>query len=497
MFTKYVQFVRAVSVNRIGMIGVVLTTSSVITFIIFELAQFLGIFTNAYGGLITYLAFPVIFIIGLVLIPIGWKRRQKNTGKSGKELLAERLPEDAVRGRFFGSTVFRTIAILTIANIVILGAASSRMLAFMDESEFCGTACHSVMNPEWATYQVSPHARVPCVECHVGEGVGALVDSKINGMWQMISVTFDLLERPIPTPVHQLRPARETCEKCHWPDKFYGSRLQTHVRYKKDSATTPTYTSLNMKIDAGQGGLREGIHWHIAESNEVRYTSVDDEREQMIRVEVRQPDGTFKRYVNQRLVGKAEHEEVRTLDCIDCHNRATHIYEDPSKALDERIELGLLDRSLPYLKREALAALTTHYPDSASGMIGIRNHMEGFYRRYYPGIMAQESRLIDSTITVLQAVFNRNIHPEMNITWNEYPSLIGHTDQTQGCFRCHSPDFVADDGSSISSDCTLCHSILAHRDERPLQYLQPPDTADPQVDMHRYLREEFFEFMTK
>ncbi len=171
------------------------------------------------------------------------------------------------------------------------------MLHFMDSAEFCGTACHSVMNPEWTTYQASPHARVACVECHVGEGVGALVNSKLNGAWQMVSATFDLYERPIPTPVHQLRPARETCEKCHWPSKFYGSRLQTRIAYENDEASTPRYTTLNLKIDAGAAG-DTGVHWHISPGKEVRYASVDDEREEMIWVESLQPDGNVRRFVN-------------------------------------------------------------------------------------------------------------------------------------------------------------------------------------------------------
>ncbi|MBD3401293.1 hypothetical protein GF420_00235 [candidate division GN15 bacterium] len=498
VFQKYLRFVRGVSVKRVGLIGVVLVTSSVITFIILELARLAGLLTNSYIGLITYLGFPALFIIGLILIPIGWRQRKKETGKSTRELLSERFAPEETRGGLFGSTVFKTVAIFTLANIVILGAASTRMLEFMDQPKFCGTACHSVMNPEWVTYQDSPHARVRCVDCHVGEGIDALIDSKLNGTWQMISVTFDLLERPIPTPVHQLRPARETCEQCHWPEKFYGSRLKTLVSYAKDSASTPAYTTLNMKIDAGRRGAQSGIHWHIAEENEVRYASVNDEREEMIWVDARQPDGSYKRYHNTNLVdpesvAKAEYDRV--LDCIDCHNRATHIYEQPDKALDERIRLDRLDRSLPYLKRVALEAITNGYNDSVAAMAGIRNHVEGYYLRQFPEVSRTKSALIDSTIEVLQAVYNRNIHHEMNIEWGTYPSHIGHEGNDGGCFRCHNPNLEADDGTAISSDCTMCHSIIANEDRRAFKYLTPPDTADADYQMHRYLQQEFMRFM--
>lgn len=498
MFQRYLRFIRGVAVNRVGMIGVVLTTSSFITFVILELARLAGLLTNAYIGLVTYLLFPSLFVIGLVLIPIGWRLRRKQTGRTTRELLSDQFAPDDTKGGLFGSRVFMIVGMFTLANVIFLGAASSRMLGFMDEAEFCGTACHSVMNPEWVTYQDSPHARVKCVECHVGEGVGALVDSKLNGTWQMISVTFDLLERPIPTPVHQLRPARETCEKCHWPDKFYGSRLKTLVRYQRDSLSTPQYTTLSLKVDAGRAGNKSGIHWHVAAENEVRYVSVDDEREEMVLVEVRQPDGSFKRYRNSALIDPEAAEtatEARSVDCIDCHNRATHIYEQPGPALDKRMELGLLPRTLPYLKREALAALTTNYPDSVAARDGIANHLHGFYQRQFPRVATQQSAAIDSAISVLQAVYFRNVHHGMNITWGAYESHIGHRGNKDGCFRCHNPNMIAEDGEAIRSDCTMCHSILAFDEKRPFAYLNAPDTTDAEFRMHESLRQEFLRFM--
>ncbi|MBN1409012.1 MAG: NapC/NirT family cytochrome c [Calditrichaceae bacterium] len=489
MFQKYKQFIRSLSINIYGKAGVVLTTSAFISFLILELARMLGILTNAYIGLITYLAFPVIFIVGLILIPIGWFKVKKETGRTSRELLDHQFGKEELKGSFFGSQFALKIGFFTLLNVLFLFFLSSQMLVFMDEPVFCGTACHSVMNPEWVTYQQSPHARVKCVECHVGEGVDALVSSKLNGMYQMISVTFNLYEKPIPTPVHQLRPARETCEKCHWPDKFYGSRLKTIIHYAKDENSTPRYSSLNLKIDAGMGELKSGIHWHIAEMNQVRYRSVSDEREEMIRVDVRQSDGSFKRYQN-RAITPAEQQtdqDERILDCIDCHNRATHIYENPETAIDKRMEQGLMDRSLPYLKQEALTAISNIYSDKQQGMQSIKNHIEGFYRRNYPEISAQKMKSIDQAIEALQEIYHRNIHPEMNIEWGSYPSFISH----EGCFRCHNQNMVAEDGEHIFYDCTTCHSILAQESEQPFRYLQPVSEKNPEAKMHQYLRDEF------
>jgi hypothetical protein len=362
----------------------------------------------------------------------------------------------------------------------------------MDEPVFCGTACHTVMNPEWVTYQASPHARVHCVECHVGEGVQSLINSKLNGIRQMYLAAFNLYNRPIPTPVHQLRPARETCEKCHWPEKFYGTRMQTRISYQLDSLSTPRYTTLNLKIESrsAQGKGKSGIHWHIGQHAKVQYTSVKDERLQMIRVEVEHANGQSKTYQNQNFEKHEQEEPFRTMDCIDCHNRATHIYEEPERAVDERIAEGLISRNLPFIKRVALEAIYPIYPDVDAAREHIRRRIEGFYRRLDTPV---SSAKLDSAIIVLQSLYERNIHPHMRITWNTYPSLIGHRRNTAGCFRCHNPNLVDKQGNHISNDCTLCHSIIADQDAKPYRYLSPPDTADTEYPMHRYLYEDILQ----
>lgn len=492
MFDKYRAFIRGIARDRLGKVGVMLTTSTFVTMLILELARLTGVISNTYVGLITYMILPPLFIIGLLIVPLAWRRMKRKTGMSSEQLRMQYLHMDEPRVGFFGSRLFQTIALLTLVNVFFLGAVSMRMLSFMDTPVFCGTACHSVMNPEWVTYQQSPHARVACVDCHVGEGAEALIDSKLNGLWQVISVTFDLLERPIPTPVHQLRPARETCEKCHWPEKFYGRRLKTIPSYAFDSASTPVFTTLVLKVDAGGAGQRSGIHWHVAAENEVRYASIDDQREDMLWVEMRQNDGSYRRFTNTGLtVPDTSDGVVRILDCVDCHNRATHIYEEPERAVDSRIYRGYLDRTLPYLKREALHAISSEYPGRQPANDGIANSFGEFYRRHYPEIARSRAGDIDSAIAVLQQVYARNIHPEMHIGWGAYPSHIGHGDDG-GCFRCHSPDLVDANGSEISYDCTLCHSILADDQEDPFQFLISDDTTRPDYDMYQYLRGEFY-----
>jgi NapC/NirT cytochrome c family, N-terminal region len=492
MYQRFVSFISGLSTTTIGSLGVGLTTSAFVMFVIVELLRLMGIVTSSYVGLITYLALPALFILGLILIPIGWSRLRKSTGQTTQELLSRNFTPDALRGDLLGSRLLRMFLLFTVINIVFLGGGTARMLHFMEEPEFCGTACHSVMSPEWATYQQSPHSNVKCVECHVGEGVDALIDSKLNGLWQMVSVTFDLYERPIPTPVHQLRPARETCEKCHWPDKFYGDRLLKKTRYRMDEANTPAYTTLSLKIGSGQGDKRGEIHWHIAERNEVRYASVDDEREEIIWVEALQPDGSWHRYENRNLTGvTAPEESHRSMDCVDCHNRATHIYEDPEQAIDDRMAAGLIDRSLPFIKARALAALTAGYPDKDAAMPGIERSIAGFYRQSYPEQMGMYFEKIDQAVATVQDVYRRNIHHRMNVQWGAYPSHLGHRNNG-GCFRCHNEDMVDAEGRRVSNDCTLCHSILSFDSDHPFQYLLPgQEKGDPDYKMHMDLQKEF------
>ncbi len=186
MIDKYLNFIRCVSIKWYGKLGVVITTSSFITMVLLEFFRLIGFLTNAYIGLVTYLALPMLFVFGLILILIGWYKLRKETGKNIKELLSMQCSDDDIKSGFYGSRMFKTLLIFSLINVIFLSSVFLNMFSFMDKAEFCGTACHSVMNPEWVTYKQSPHSRVDCVECHVGEGVGSLVSSKMNGMWQMV-----------------------------------------------------------------------------------------------------------------------------------------------------------------------------------------------------------------------------------------------------------------------------------------------------------------------
>lgn len=493
---RFQLFVRGVSTNWTGTAGVALATSSFLLFVFMELLRIAGVVTNSYVGLISYMALPALFILGLILVPLGWWQFRRASGRTTAELLSRRFPEDMIQAKRIGSSLVGTIALLSVVNILFLGVGGARMLHFMDEPEFCGTACHPIMEPEWVAYQNSPHAHVKCVECHVGDGAGALLDAKLNGLWQVVSATFDLYEKPIPTPVHQLRPARETCERCHWPDKFYGDRIKTFAHYGFDEDSTPSYTTLALKVGSGAGDNAGTIHWHVSARNEVRYEAADEDRTRIAWVEVRRGE-EFHRYTNRKLDRAAIADPVsaknagpRAMDCVDCHNRATHIYLDPEVAVDRALADGRIPADLPFAKRIALAALTSEYPDQASAMRGIDNAVRGFFLRDLDDPPAATGSRADRMVTTLQTLHRQNIFYPMRVWWNTYPTNLGHENDS-GCFRCHNRDLVDEQGVAIGYDCTLCHSILALESPSRFRFLQPLRKEDPDRRMHQYLRGEF------
>ncbi|MEZ4389246.1 MAG: NapC/NirT family cytochrome c [Candidatus Krumholzibacteriia bacterium] len=483
-------FLRGLSTTRTGALGVALTTSSFLLLVFLLLLQESGVLGNSYSGLLTFLALPALFILGLALIPIGWHRLQRRTGLSTAELLRERFPDELVKANPLGSGLAFTVAGLTVVNLLFLGFGGAAILHHMDSPQFCGTTCHQVMGPEWATYQSSPHAHVACVECHVGEGAEALVDAKLNGLRQMWLVTTGGYNRPIPTPVHTLRPARETCEKCHWPDKFYGDRIKTFARFAPDSASTPAFSTLALKV--GAGGETGAIHWHVSSDAAVTYQAADATRRQMLWVEVRRGDQVT-RWRNPRVAATAPGTlpEPRTMDCIDCHNRATHVYRMPADVVDGLVAAGDIDRSVPWAKAAALEALRTTVPPGESPEVAMAAALRGYYRRKAPAVLDRDPRALDAMAVVLARAYARNVHPGMKVGWGAYPSHIGHRRDDAGCSRCHGAGLVNDRGEGIDDSCTLCHSLLAFESATPFRFLEPLQPAQPDSAMQVYLRDEF------
>jgi nitrate/TMAO reductase-like tetraheme cytochrome c subunit len=375
------------------------------------------------------------------------------------------LNNDRVRRNFL---VFLT---LSAVNLVILVVATYKGVEVMDSTQFCGAACHSVMQPEYTTYQRSPHARVKCVECHIGTGANWFVKSKLSGSWQVVSVAFNLYPRPIPAPVHNLRPARETCEQCHWPNKFVGDRFKVNTHFSEDETNTETKTVLVVKVGGHQAGRSQGIHWHVDPDHVVRYRS-DERRQTIYEVETEAKDGTRRRFVGPAAGSPeaAAATEWRTMDCVDCHNRPTHIYRDPARELDAALLDRRIDPALPFVRREGLKALQVDYPSHEAAREGIAKAVAAFYEQSYPRLAADRKDAVAAAGRALGDIWCWNVFPTMKIGWGTYQNHIGHPPDLSGdvgCFRCHDEQHKDVQGKTISQDCTTCHSLLAQDEKDP------------------------------
>jgi len=304
---------------------------------------------------------------------------------------------------------------------------------------------------------------VACVDCHIGPGASWFVKSKLSGLRQVLAVTFDTFQRPIPTPVHDLRPARDTCEQCHWPDKFSGDRLVVRTHFDDDEAATQKTTALVLKTGGKRpDGKATGIHWHVHPGNRVTYVAGDKQRTKIPWVEFVDESGKRRVFTVDGVDEKNPPAgELRTMDCLDCHNQPSHQFQDPGTALDEAIAAGLVSRKLPFVRKLGLEALKMVWPREAAAA-GIAKHYTDFYAKSGP-VTAEQQELIAKASEAIAAIWRRNIHPDMGITWGTYPQFQGHG----GCFRCHDGEHMDADGEPISNDCTTCHTMLADRVQDP------------------------------
>jgi hypothetical protein len=280
--------------------------------------------------------------------------------------------------------------------------------------------------------------------------------------------------RPILTPLRTLRPARETCEQCHWPNKHHGDKLRVFARYGTDEESTPSYTAMLLKTGGGSLdlGAHGGIHWwHIYSDNKIRYAAGDERREEIVWVELTTPEGELRTYTREgdELPPETELEQrARIMDCIDCHNRPTHLFEEPSRAIDGAIERDDDLRRLPFYKRRAVEAITADYPSHAEGVAAVREALLEFYRNEHPELWRAETDLIERGATTASQIYGRTVFPAMDTNWETHPNHIGH-ELSPGCWRCHDDEMATADGEHvIPIDCENCHVFLVEDSpERP------------------------------
>jgi hypothetical protein len=459
--------------NPVSLAGGAITTASGVTMIGYWVTEILGrARENPYLGIIFFLILPILFILGLALIPIGIYLRRRKLARAG-EIPVEYPHVD------LNDPIFRhgldIVMIATVINLLVVATASYHSASYMDSPQFCGQSCH-VMKPEFVAYQISPHAHVACVECHIGSGAEAYFSAKVNGTRQLIEVTLHPIAplaprlipnypTPIPSPVSNLRPARYTCEGCHTPTRFDGDKLLVKSNFADDEGNTETQTVVVLHL-GGEDSLSHRTGIHGVHLGHIEYIATDPSRTTIPWVERQNSDGTETVYSALAPGSPVPQGERRVMDCIDCHNRAAHTFVTAEDAINREMADGAISPALPWVHKEGLALLKATYSSQEEAGVRIPQGLEAFYRSNNPQVLAADAAKVQAAEKELVTIYDQNVFPSMKVTWGTHPNHIGHMSYP-GCFRCHDGNHAATDGSTIPQDCSVCHNLLAVEEAKP------------------------------
>ena len=448
--------------NPITAFGSFVIILNIFLFIFLTIFDALSVNPKAYMGIITFIVLPFFLVCGVGIAVLGiWREHNRiKLGKSRKKVFPIIDLNDP---KYRSALLLFSIGFLVL--IIFSAFGTFKAYEFTDSNKFCGELCHQVMSPEYISYQYSPHARVDCVECHIGSGTKWYVKAKVSGIYQIYSVLSNNYPKPIPTPVQNLRPAQGTCEQCHWPKNFYNESELTKTYFLSDKKNTKWMLTLLMKIGGGneETGVTTGIHWHMNISNKVTYITTDSSRQEIPWVKAEHKDGTVSIYkttdypVTDDMI---ENGMLRRMDCIDCHNRPSHIYHPPSGSVNRELAINNIYPKLPYIKSLAVKVLDIPYSTKQIGLDSIRIAINSFYELNYPNIASSMKESIYRSIKGTQKIYKKNYFPSMNVSWKSFPNNVGHM-YSKGCFRCHDGKHKTDDGKVLPRDCNTCHTILA------------------------------------
>jgi hypothetical protein len=441
------------SSHWIAMAGVTLVTLAGFSWLFLLFSG--GRTDNPYIGLLTSVAVPIVFFLGLVLIPIGAALGRRNVlGEISAEArsLAWRRA-----GIFF--------AAMTLVNLLIGSQLTYRAVEHMDTVQFCGQSCH-VMNPEYTGHLSPPHQNVACAECHVGPGATGWLKAKVSGTRQLMAVTFNTFPRPLESAIesNRLVSSTETCERCHARQRPLGSRLRILTKFKDDEANTRTDTVLMMSVG---GAVSGGIHGaHLGPGVHIRYAAQDKKRETIPWVEYRTEKETKTFLAKDATQAAVSSLPIFEMQCADCHNRAAHRFDTPDRAIDQSIAQGKIAATLPFVKKTGMALLKAEYASQEEAAQRITSGLGDFYKQKYPGVASGHKDDVGAAAAELVAIYQRNVFPDMKVTWGTYANNLGHAD-SPGCFRCHDDNHAAPDQKTITQDCGACHQVLAVEESSP------------------------------
>jgi len=442
----------------IGLFGIGLTTVCFTLTVLGLLGHVTGLIENQYAAIVTFLVFPSGMVFGLILIPVAAYMRRKRWFKDS--LTSQNAVIDFSESRHRKGVVL--FLVLSVVNLVVFAFVIYEAYHFTESDFFCGAVCHTVMDPEYTAYQRSSHAKVGCVSCHIGSGAEWYVKAKLSGLRQVKAAIDGSYSRPIPAPVEHLRPAQDTCEQCHWPDKFHGKKIKQFVSFTNDDQENPEIQDIALHI-GGRNPLTdtfEGIHWHVSNDVKVEYESLNEKRTLIGKIKVTKPSGVTEEYTIDREEEGGGEGQWRTMDCIDCHNRPTHVYDELSDKIDFGFYSKKLDPKLPGLREDSFTVLQKEYSsrDEAKEQI-VATLLSLQAERNGADFVAENERTIISSGRYLLEGYLGNVWPAMKVTWGTYKGHNGHRNEEDGygCFRCHDEEHTTQFGKTISQSCDLCH----------------------------------------
>jgi hypothetical protein len=441
--------------HPLAIIGVLVTTASAVVFVALLIAVLAGELTNPYAGLVVFVALPALFVMGLLLIPVGVRLRRRALRRDPSAVV------DWPVFDFRQGSVRRTALLvtgLTAANIIIVLLAGYGGLHWMESPNFCGQVCHTPMHPQFTAWRNGPHGRIACVTCHVGEGPKAFIHAKLAGVRQLVEVATSSYPTPIPPGAGMPAGAQaQTCAGCHTPGRAVGDRIVTIREYADDETNTETTTVLQMHV-SGTSLSPRAIHWHADAETRLEYIATDETRQKIPYVKVTDAHGQVKEFIAPDTPDQVVREgERRTMDCVDCHNTVGHpISTTPERAVDNAIADDLISRRLPFVRREGIQLVKASYSTQEAADRAIEQGLRSFYRSRAGSV---DQALLVQSVAAVQAVYKGNVFPTMHVAFGSYPDNLGHV-TSDGCFRCHDEAHMAKDGSTISADCDYCHKQL-------------------------------------
>lgn len=454
--------------------GVLLAAGSAALFVVLYGVEVMGFAAGPYTGIIAFIILPTVFVLGLVLVPVGlWKdrARRRRAAEGGAP-----LPEFPVLD--FNQAAVRGAALAVLgtagAALVLLSVGTYKGVQTLHSTRFCATGCHDLMTPEYTANQRSPHAAVACSECHVGPGVAHFVTSKFTGVRQLVEFTFDRYDRPV-RPPSDLRAAPQTCGQCHSPTRLIGDKLKMWTTYADDEANTAKHTVMMLKVGGPDAqGRWHGAHWHASGEGKISYLS-DASRDTVYAVRLEAagaPTRLFKGPGADAALAAAKAGDWRTMDCMDCHNRKGHRFDLPTTAVDQAMALGKIDPSLPFAKREGVKALQASYPTREEAAVRVPEALAAFYREKYPEVAKDKEKEVAAAGNALAEIYAGNVFPDMKVGWGTYVDRAGHE---RGCYRCHDNEHVTEAGEKVPKRCGGCHTVIADQEKEPevLEVLYP------------------------